>query len=80
MLISAFSLAEVPYNTERWVQLLAVGVLDAPPTPITIPPLIEKLFWSQSIPSSGVVVPEHIVRPPVNESVPFESIASLLEL
>lgn len=39
------------------MQVFVVGVLVLPPVPMMIPPVIVKVFWSQSNPSSGMVVP-----------------------
>lgn len=66
-----------PYMTTFCVHLPVVGVDVLPPVPMSVPPVIEKVFWSQSKPSSGSRVPDDTMTPPDMVIVPLESIPSL---
>ena len=48
------------------------------PIPTKVPPVILKVYQSQSKAHSGVVAVSATIVPPEIVSVPFESIASLL--
>lgn len=78
MLKTVLVVAEIPLQmTAAWVEAEAIGELVLPPVPITAPPVIIKVFRSQSIPASGCPLPEALTTPPLIASVPFESIPSL---
>ena len=67
-------------KTEHWVDADDDGVLESPPNDMMVPPVIVKVFWSQSMPPSGDVVPKAYMVPPLTVIVPLESMASLLVL
>ena len=78
VMLSAVPLVRLLNMRARCVHTEAVGVEVAPPIPTMMPPVILKVFWSQSKPSSGLWEPMAMVRPPVTVMVPLASMPSLL--